>query len=93
VDVVVSRGQHLYFVEVRTRGRTSGPIPEQSLTPRKLSRMEKVARIYLGRRHLAPSLNWHLSFAAVVLDQHDQVSRISFYPSVESEPIDLVGAL
>ena len=90
VDIVATRGDDLYFVEVRTR-RTSGPAtPEQSLTHKKLSHMNLVARTYLGTHATAEPQTWHLSFVAVAMDRAGRLRRITFYPDLQGEPEELL---
>lgn len=89
VDLVAQRGRDLYFIEVRTRRSTTNPGPEQSLTPQKHTRMERVARAYLGAHALEPDLTWHVSFVAVAMDYTGRLHRITFYPDLQGMPEDL----
>ncbi len=90
VDLVHQRGDHVYFVEVRTR-RTSGhPTPELSLTAKKVARMELVARTYIGSHTSTVPLTWHVSFVAVAMDGSGRLQRITFYPSLQDEPVELL---
>ncbi len=90
VDLVAKCGEDLYFIEVRTRRASPCPTPEQSLTQRKYSRMEMVARAYLGTHAAGRSMTWHLSFVAVALDRAGRLRRITFYADLTGEPRDLV---
>jgi putative endonuclease len=90
VDLVHRKGDHLYFVEVRTRRTTGYPTPEHSLTPKKAARMESVARVYIGSHTSASPLTWHVSFVAVATDSRGRPQRITFYPSLYDEPVDLL---
>ncbi len=90
VDIVATRGDDLYFVEVRTRRTAVLPTPEQSLTPRKNTHMELVARTYLGTHASGRQLTWHLSFVAVAMDRAGRLHRITFYSDLDGEPWDLV---
>jgi putative endonuclease len=90
VDLVMRLGEHIYFVEVRTRHTTAYPAPEHSLRPSKLSRMETVARAYLGAHHPEAESIWHVSFVAVATSRAGQLQRITFYPSVEAQPVELL---
>ena len=90
VDLIAKRDGEWYFVEVRTR-RGSHPVsPEQGLTYSKRERMEKVARIYIGQHVNEADIGWHLSFAAVIIDQNGHIDRITFYPDLDGEPLDLL---
>ena len=90
VDLVATRGEDLYFIEVRTRRASTYSTPEQSLTRRKHTRMEKVARAYLGTHAAGMPMTWHLSFVAVALDRAGRLRRITFYPDLTGQPQDLV---
>ncbi len=89
VDLVALRDDELYFVEVRTRRGLRLGTPEDSLTPAKRARMERVARRYLGE--VAPTVEaWHLAFAAVALDGEGTLQRLTFYPDLGGEPWELL---
>ena len=90
VDLVARRDHELYFVEVRTRRTTNGPSPEESMTPRKRARMELVARHYLGTHAHPQIVSWHLSFVAVAMDRTGSLHRITLYPDLDGEPVDLL---
>ncbi|MGC9347008.1 MAG: YraN family protein [Anaerolineae bacterium] len=90
VDLVARRNHELYFIEVRTRRTTGGPSPEESLTSRKLARMETVARTYLGTHAHSDIVSWHLAFVAVALDRAGRLHRITLYPDLDGEPEDLL---
>ena len=90
VDVVARHGEHLYFIEVRTRRSLAEPLPEHSLTQRKLARMEIVARTYLGTHVSERQFIWHLSFAAVAMDRAGRLRRITFYPDPTAPPEELL---
>jgi Holliday junction resolvase-like predicted endonuclease len=89
VDLIAARGADLYFVEVRTRRTTSAPSPEQSLSPKKIARMETVARAYLGSCETLEQTSWHIGFVAVTMDRAGRVQRITLYPDLEGDPVDL----
>ena len=90
VDLVARRNRELYFIEVRTRRTTMGPTPEESLTARKLRRMETVARTWLGTHAHENVINWHLAFVAVTMDRGGRLHRITFYPDLDGQPEELV---
>jgi putative endonuclease len=97
-DLIAQRAGEWYFVEVRTRreishGSASGyGSPEESLTPRKLARMEAVARRYLSEQGAdeAQDVAWHLSFVAVVLNNAGRLKRITVYLDPESDPWEVL---
>ncbi len=89
VDLIHRKGDHVYFVEVRTRRSAGYLTPEHSLTPKKIARMELVARVYIGSHPSAAPLTWHVSFVAVAMDGSGRLQRITFYPSLQDEPVEL----
>ncbi|MEE2827937.1 MAG: YraN family protein [Myxococcota bacterium] len=81
VDLVTQSGDHLYFVEVKTRrareedDRFGGGLG--ALTPRKMRRMERTAQVLIGRR------NWHHlhpHFAVLTVEELPDRRRIRFLP-------------
>jgi len=79
VDMVVSRGDDVYFVEVRTRWGSVAFSPETSITPGKAERMNRVARAYMGSHASSGEETWHVSFVAVSIDAGVKLERITRY--------------
>lgn len=77
LDLVTRSGNHLYFVEVKTRrGRGFGGGLE-AITRRKQRRMERVAQLWLtrsGQRSLQPH------FAAMEIELGPDRAKIHFLP-------------
>ncbi len=90
VDLIATRDDEWFFVEVRTRHRAKPISPEQGLTYRKRQRMEKVARLYLGQIVSNGDTVWHLSFAAVILNPAGSIQRITLYPDMHGDPLELL---
>lgn len=90
VDLVVSSGNDVYFVEVRTRRGSLDFIPELSITHRKAERMDQVARAYMGSHASSGEETWHVSFVAIAIGPNGKLERISFYPALDAEPLDLL---
>ena len=90
IDLIVEKGEHIHFVEVRTRRTAQAFTPELSLTRRKAERMELAARAYLGSHPSPDQAIWHVSFVAVAMDAQGRLQRITFYPGLEAEPIELL---
>lgn len=91
-DLVLYRGGEWYFVEVRTRRGATHAVPEQSMKPDKVQRMEQVARTYVGLHVSALDPILHLSFAAVEMDQAGHLRRVTFYSDLNGPPITLFKA-
>ena len=52
IDVVAARDRQLIFVEVRSRSSTKKVSAQESITPRKISRIKAAAELYLARMRL-----------------------------------------
>ena len=81
VDLVTQSGEHLYFVEVKTRraraehDRFGGGLG--ALTGRKMRRMERTAQVLIARR------NWHHlhpHLAVLTVEELPDRRRIRFLP-------------
>ncbi|MDF1515640.1 MAG: YraN family protein [Anaerolineae bacterium] len=90
VDLVAERNGEWYFVEVRTRREPALISPEQGLTAQKRRRMEKVARSYVGQHARDEEVIWHLSFAAVIIDRDGHIKRLTFYPDLAGDGLQLI---
>jgi putative endonuclease len=81
LDLVTRSGEHLYFVEVKTRRpgsrRFGGALG--SLDGLKLRRMTRVAEVFVARRNLF-DLQPH--FALLTVEESGDRRRVSFLPDV-----------
>jgi len=75
VDMVARHGEHLVFVEVRTRRGRGFGTPEESLTPAKGERLVATAQSYL-EAHPQPSGLWRIDVVAVELSPQGKLLRI-----------------
>ncbi len=64
VDLVARHADSIVFVEVRTRRSRAFGTPEESVTPRKMQRLEAVAQQYLQDHHLE-HLPWRIDLVSV----------------------------
>ena len=75
IDLIVSRGEDLVFVEVRSRqGRNFGP-PEESITGRKAAHVRAAAMAYEMQHPEAPP-NHRIDVVALELDAKGRVMRV-----------------
>ncbi len=89
-DIIAERGGEWYFFEARTRRGQRYGTPEESIAPRKRARMESVARRYLSEAAAGvEDPPWHLGLAAIELDHTGKLLRITLYPDLEGDPLDL----
>jgi len=59
-DLVAEHGETIVFVEVRTRRGTGVGSPEESITPRKLSKMTVTAQEYV-QSHESEGCDWRIN--------------------------------
>jgi putative endonuclease len=77
IDLVTRSGEHLYFVEVKTRRSASFGGGLGALDRRKVRRMARVADVFIGRRRL-DALVPHLSL--VTVEPHGKSAAMHFLP-------------
>lgn len=75
LDIVAQDGDCLVFVEVRTRRGDSYGTPEDSLTPRKRSRLVSLANAWLEANG-AESKPWRIDLVAVEMDRTGRLLRV-----------------
>lgn len=54
LDIVAKDGEEIVFVEIKTRldYYKNAPLPEESVTPKKLHKLNKIASFYITKNHL-----------------------------------------
>jgi putative endonuclease len=55
IDMIMKDGPAVVFVEVKTRRSTEFGTPAEALIPRKVSRMRRIAGVWLAESRLRPS--------------------------------------
>ena len=75
IDIVARHGEHLVFVEVRTRRSHALGTPEESITPSKRQRLIDLAQTYLQGHELTAS-PWRIDIVAVEPGHHGAPRRI-----------------
>lgn len=78
IDIVARDGQTWVFVEVKTRSSVRYGIPEASMTPWKLKRMERAVKEYIWKHNLSAALI-RCDFVGVLLHK-DKDPEIRHYP-------------
>lgn len=81
IDLVAEDQDGLAFVEVRVRRSNLAGMPEESLTPRKRTRMLAMAMEYLLRHEDWAERAWRVDFVGIELDGKGKVSRIELIKS------------
>jgi len=75
VDIIARKGEHLVFVEVRTRTSQSYGMPEESLNAEKVRHLMTAANHYLQKSHRADCA-WRVDVVAIELTRDNSVKRI-----------------
>jgi putative endonuclease len=84
IDIVAEKGEHLVFVEVRTRrGRNFGT-PEESVTSVKAERLIDLAHTYLQSHDNLPPF-WRIDFVAVELTPAGKILRLELIENAVSD--------
>jgi len=76
IDIVARHGDILVFVEVRARRAARYGTPEESITPRKRSKLVAAAYTYLQEAELTES-NWRIDVVAIELASDGAVRRLN----------------
>ena len=79
VDLVAEEGEHLVFVEVRTRTSRAFGLPEESITTAKGKRMVAVAESYLEAHQLFRP--WRIDVVAIEAGAGGRLTRIEVVPN------------
>lgn len=77
VDIIARDGDHLVFVEVRTKTSREFGHPEESITRTKQERLRQVALHYLQSHDDSPP-SWRIDVVGIELDYRAQPKRIKF---------------
>lgn len=79
IDIIAEKDGEIVFVEVKTRHLTgrmeNAPLPEENITPRKLHKLEKIARYYL-RVTGKESSPYRFDAVSVLYSPEDRQARI-----------------
>lgn len=82
LDLVVRRDDVVAFVEVKTRGARSLAAPEASVTPLKLSRMRRAARIWIHENPPTAPRRYRFDVVAIQLHGPDRGLGLRHLPDV-----------
>lgn len=78
LDIIAERAGVIVFVEVRTRRSDAFGTPEESITPRKRSKLIETAQAYLDENMLLDA-QWQIDMIAIDLDKHNALLRYEHY--------------
>ena len=78
IDLITQNGDDLVFVEVKTRTNTVFGLPEVSVTPAKLEKIESAALLWL-QDHPDIRDNWRIDVVAIILNKEKEVVDIQHF--------------
>ncbi len=68
IDIVVSKGGFLHFIEVKTVSHVTNHQPEENIHPWKCKRMARTIRTYLLEKKVSDETEWIVDMIAVFLN-------------------------
>ncbi|OGG12620.1 hypothetical protein A2875_05415 [Candidatus Gottesmanbacteria bacterium RIFCSPHIGHO2_01_FULL_46_14] len=78
IDIIAQDQDTLVFVEVKAKTGIEFGLPEEMISPRKLQKVRNTAMVYTKGK----SLPCRIDVVAVVLDQNDELVRLTHYENV-----------
>ena len=81
IDLVAQEGDALVFVEVKTRTNTDFGLPEASVTPEKLEKIENAILLWL-QDHPDYHDDWRIDVIAILLKKDKTVDDIQHFINV-----------
>lgn len=73
----------IIFIEVKMRTSSTFGTPEESMTCRKISRLEKAIKIYLQKKYWIK--NWRMDFVGITLDKRGEILHIEHTVDIEGK--------
>lgn len=81
IDIIASRGQHLHFVEVKTRLGLGHGQPEEAVHYYKISRLLQAAKLFLAWRQ-PPFDDFQFDSVGVVVNKQRQTVRLKYCANI-----------
>lgn len=81
IDLVALENDCVVFVEVKTRTTQSFGLPEASITPAKLERIQNAGLMWLQAHPESPE-DWRIDVVAIILDGKQQIQDIEHFVNV-----------
>jgi len=78
LDLIAYQGDHLVFVEVRTRqaGSAVGPSPEESVGRGKAQRLMSLAYTYIEQAGMSADVPWRIDLIAIEMSADGRLIRL-----------------
>jgi putative endonuclease len=81
IDIVAYHGADLVFIEVKTRQSTDFGLPEDALTPTRLSHLDAAIDAYLDTLEGSPP-TYRVEVVAIEIDRTGRVTRCEIIPDL-----------
>lgn len=81
LDLVTLEGDMIVFVEVKTRTSKAFGLPETSITPTKMERIENAALLWL-QAHPEASEDWRVDVVAIIMGQQGEILDFQHFINV-----------
>ena len=81
IDLVAREGEALVFIEVKTRTNTTFGLPEVSVTPEKLEKIENAILLWLQEHPDYPD-DWRIDVIAILLKKDKTVDDLQHFNNV-----------
>ncbi|MDD4909133.1 MAG: YraN family protein [Candidatus Omnitrophica bacterium] len=75
IDIIAGQGNTTVFIEVKTRCSDEFGLPEESLTPDKISRLRRSAQFYI-KNHADPEGNFRFDVISITLRDNYEIRLI-----------------
>lgn len=84
IDIIAKDNDEFVFVEVKTRTATSdplAPLPEESITPAKLYKLNKAASFYLAKKNIQ-NMPYRFDAITVLADSSNSCAKIKHIKNI-----------
>jgi putative endonuclease len=83
IDIIARKGNDMVFVEVKTRifDKYDDNLPEESITPAKLHKLNKIANFYIKTNKLWEN-PYHFDAVSVWIDEDGKLAKIKHIENI-----------
>jgi len=87
VDLIATKGDCVVFAEVKTKIATGNNFfnPELRVNRKKVSHINKVARVYLDNKNWLGVKEWQIDIVSVTIDPVAQSSKVKHFQNIASD--------
>ncbi len=76
IDIIAAENDTLVFIEVKTRTSSEFGHPTESITPKKLNRIKKLAEIYINSNNSAGYENFRVDMVGILIGKTKELIHI-----------------